>query len=311
MTSITSRTSLSRSLGLVAALALAGVTFSPRMAHAQNLFFSGSTGEFGTLNVTTGATVRLGSTTYNGTTIYLGGLANSSNGNLYGLESNIYQDAQAATVLRLFQVNRTSGALSLVGAVSTFTNTSRAGYAQIGNTSDGTLYATYSPSLFGTNQSLYTLNASSAVATQVGTGTTGFKFDGGIVGDGSGNLVGFAGIDYGNADYSISRTSGAATQLQSNAGGGNVGAAGFTNGSVYALNSNGNIYTLNAGTGALVTTGQSYNTSTVSLILGAANVTPITAAAAPEPGSIALLALAGLPAVGVISARRRRAAKSA
>jgi hypothetical protein len=235
------------------------------------------TDQFGTIDLNTGVFTQIGKMGQQ-----LSGLG-VSGGNLFG---------GVTGTGNLYQVNPSSGALTLVGA-------GPINYLDTGSTSGG-LYALGGPGTVGSALSLYSINATTGAAALIGA--TGLSFSTTVVdtvglSTGSGSLYLTFGPSFSTATlYSVNVTTGTATSI-GNTGADALGAEVFEGGALYGgSNTNGvspvdSVYTLNTTTGA--------GTFIASESGGATQfygLAPASPAAVPEPGSLLLL-LTGLAAI--------------
>ena len=177
-------------------------------------------GQFGTLDLHTGALTALGSAG-----VLLGGLG-VYRGNLYGGQHNGNN---------LYQVNPADGSLTAVGK-SNITD-----FNLFGSTTSG-LYA------LDSNFNLYSVDPTTAAATRLGP--TGFSAPGCCTALSSGAPVLYfiTTLGSGTTLYSLNTATGAPTMIgPTNTG--NIGALVFENGTLYAGAYRGGIYTLNTATG--------------------------------------------------------------
>jgi hypothetical protein len=181
---------------------LAGWFCSLSLKADSTAYMAGGNGDFGILDLNTGAFTQLGNS---GQT--LAGLA-TVNGTLYGA-------SYGGTTGTLYSVNAANGSLNPLGAASL-------GLALIGSTTGGGIYA------IGTNYNLYSINSSTGAATQIGpTGLSTLGSWNGLS-DGASILYLTAGADL----YTLDTTTGAATEVGP-LDGPLVGALVFENGVLY------------------------------------------------------------------------------
>lgn len=241
---------------LVVTIALAASFFSCSLKADNTAYFLGGSGEFGTIDLNTGAYTSLGNT---GQT--LAGLA-TVNGTLYGASYNTANGT-------LYSVNSANGSLSAIGASSLV-------YSLIGSTVGGGIYA------IDSHFNLYSINTTTGAATFIGsTGLPNLGAWNGLS-DGSGTLYLSAGTNL----YTLNTTTGTAT-LVGNMGGPLVGALVVEGGVLYGgENSPGvQVDTINTSTGVA--------TAGPALTGTPANFFGLAPTSVPEP-SVASLVVIGI-----------------
>jgi hypothetical protein len=226
-----------------------------------------NSGQFGQLNLSTGAYTLIGNPPSN----VVGGLGFGPGGQLYGfgLDNNLY---------KLDSV----GNGTLVGPA---TGLSHGGGWGFGGASDGTLYAQGAGVM-------YTLDPTTGAPTVLGN--EGFDSGSCPVTDASGNLF----LDQNGSGelYSINKTTGAGTAIGHMATASTVDAMAWAGGAMYAIDFAGDIYRVNTSTAAVTLVATS-NPGVSGEIVGAAS----NFQAVPEP--VSMLAL-GAGALALL--RRRR-----
>lgn len=232
-----------------------------------------SGGQFGTVGLTNGAYTHIANLGFTPD-----GLARTADGTLYAVDS----------VSNLRTVDTSTGASSVVGSLGN-------GIQGIVASPDGTLFG-YSGS------SLYTINPASGAATLVGSFGTSFSQDS-MAFDTTGNAYLEGGGATGNTSlYRIDTATGAATLV--GATGFRITSLDYESGRLYGFGTNG-IDWVSTTTGA--------GTYAAGIFLsnpGAPHpqgnfVGAVSAAAVPEPGSLALLIIGGLGFGGTFWRRRR------
>lgn len=238
-------------------------------ASAEQLYSTGADGTaLYTIDSNTGAGTLIGDFSFTGTYA----LALSPSGTLYGVSGGY-----GAGTLDI--VNPLTGASTHVGASTGISDLMALKFGP-----DGVLYA----ASWSTNM-LYTMNPATGVATPVGS--LGFSGIMDIAFDSSGQLYGLA-----QNLYKINKTTGAGTLFTSLTDSSLMGLTIDSSGRFLATDyvSNSPLYQINTTTGALTSLGQT----------GISQPMALTEQSVPEPGSTALLGLAGLLTMG----RRRRKA---
>jgi hypothetical protein len=253
--------------------AVVAVSSAPN-AKATSAYASESGGDFGTLDMGTGAFTLLGNSG-----LELCGLGELGS-TLYGMS--------CASPSSLYQVNPANGSLTLQG-LSTIND------QNFGSTLTG-LFAV------DTANNVYSINPGSGAATLKGaTGITNFAS--GSLSTGSSTLFYHAAPGNNTEDlYTINTTSGAATLVGVSSTGSSAAMTAMVmlNGTLYGVTAGKIIDIIDTSTGA-VTTGPSVTGTGTQLTTGLA---PIIQATVPEPGT-ATLALTFFGLAGMLSVRRK------
>lgn len=250
----------------IAVIAIFGSAISSR---ADDFAYMGTnTGDFGTINLTTGA-------------FSMQGNFGQTLAGLVTISSTLYGASYNNGTGNLYSINPSNGNLSLIGSSGITID-------DFGSTSAGGLYAV------STSANLYSINATNGAATLIGN--IGLSLSGFRSLSNSGSALYFAD---GTNIYTLNTTTGAAT-LVGNTGGPGMGAMLFLNGTLYggADSPDIRVDTLNPSTGAATsgpavsgTTGQFYG----------------LAAQVPEPATLACATFGGVMLVlfGRRKAKRR------
>jgi hypothetical protein len=247
-------------------------------AHADIVYVSRPFDAFGTVDLTTGTYTSIGTTS-----VGLNGLTVAPDGTLYGMGSDN----------TLYTVNRSTAGLTPVGATGSFF-----GLVNLAARSDGALFAT-DAFTNGPGGFVNTVNPKTGTATSIGQSglSGGFAATGGLA-FGPGNTL-FMQYGLSTTDlYTVNQSTALATKLGTS--GVSTNGLVFTGGNAYAFNFFGEIFTLDTTTGAATDTG-------VAVTGGFGQIDAATAAAVPEPTSLALVSF-GAASLAGYSWRRRRAA---
>ena len=270
----------------LAAIVIFGASVNLQTAQAsQTVYVAGSGGEFGTINLTTGAFTAIGPGLDLGNNNSIFGMGFGSDGNLYGVDSG--------STSSLFQINTTTGVATPTGGIPL-------GDSAIGAGADasGKLYVIDN----NTPASLYTLQPPSTATTTIGS--TGITSDGLVAVNANGSQIftsilvnnGFSPDDLGK----INPSTGVATDLGST--GFLIFTGLFIGDTLYGFDAGGAIVTLNT------TTGAATQVATYSLPNGdTINASAIQfGAAVPEPSSLILGLISTVALVSVSRIQRRR-----
>jgi hypothetical protein len=271
----------------LAAIVVFGALVNLQTAQAsQTVYVAGSGGEFGTINLTTGAFTAIGPGLDLGNSNTIFGMGFGSNGNLYGVDSGL-------PTSNLFQINTTTGVATPSGGTPLSDSAVGAGAD-----ASGKLYVIDNNS----PASLYTLQPPSATTTTIGS--TGIASDGLVAVNANGSQIftsilvngGFSPDDLGK----INPSTGVATDLGST--GFLIFAGLFVGDTLYGFTSTGEIVTLNTTTGA-ATQVATYSLPNGDSINAAAAQFP---ASVPEPSSLILGLISTVALVSVSRFQRRR-----
>lgn len=292
------------------ALTAAAAAAAP-CAQAQSVYVEGQVagsalGQLGILDLASGAYTLVGSHA-----TVLSGLALATDGTLYGAASQLSGSTYIST---LYTVNRSTGALTSLGAVTTSLSGRRLDSITFGP--GGVLYGLVDDGSGTASLAKFTLGGT-PTATVASLSPT-LHADGGLASDGAASLFatqGDAGLLTdafgGDGVYRITPPTGPDAVLAQDPGflQATVFALTFANGSLFGIDNgsfgpgsgSGGIYQIDRSTGAGQQTA-AYDTAAAGAITAAANYV------APEPGTLALVAVGLLASCVLGSIRRRRAA---
>ena len=274
---------------LLTGLALMASLSCATFASAQSVFVESAdpnlpgTGQFGTVNVTTGAFTSLGTTT----PVTLTGLAFNSSGTLFAVDS-------LATTL--YTVNQTNGALTAVGGLGPAVVAGSAGVG-LAFSPSGTLFLQDQDP--NNNSNLFTVDPATGLATLVGPV--------GVMSSGSIAFVGNTLFESNNASGTgdvinvLNQATGAGTPLPFATAAIDIFGLANVNGTLFGFDANNEIMTINTtlGTSTFVTTstppvGQNFFAATF--------FNPSTPV--PEPSALALLVGMGMTGAGFLARRK-------
>ncbi len=260
---------------IIAFLAFSACALGSPLAYVTTI-----TGEFGTMNIGTGAFTEIAAEPSG-----LSGLAWGSNGSLYGLSA----------AGNLVTIDPVTGAETLVGNTGLGADTNT-----FAGLTDGALYA------LDNSNNLYSINPTTGAATLVGaTGVppidsadfSSLLFSDSLMGDGSTLYVSeqiFGASTLSEMFYTVNPTTAATTTVGGLPADSFVG-SGYLGGSYYLFSADANapIFTVNPSTGAT-----SFVTNSQVAVYGAVN-------AVPEPRTLGLV-LAGLLMISVLGYKRKQ-----